>query len=190
METLSQISNHAPSNEFSPGSAVVYAMHGKCNIISVEDRHVGGESIRFYKLMVQRPPLSRTTRQEPAIWVPVSNAREQGMRSVMSRTEVDDVLKILSSREYYFSAAETFSSVQPKLEAAIRNEGGIGLAKALSYLFVLKRKQIVASSEVNKMYESVLRLLLREISEILGETAKALEEKLNKSLKQKLIPDT
>ena len=189
METHSQISNHTPNNEFSPGSSVVYAMHGKCNIISIEDRQVSGQSIRFYKLMVQKPTLSRTTRQDPAIWVPISSAREQGMRSIMTQAEVDGALKILSNREYYFSAAESFSAVQPKLEVTIRNEGGIGLAKTLSYLFVLKRKQIVPSPEVNKMYESVLRLLLREISEILGETSKALEEKINKGLRHKLIPD-
>jgi RNA polymerase-interacting CarD/CdnL/TRCF family regulator len=140
--------------------------------------------------MVQKPTLSRTTRQDPAIWVPIASAREQGMRSIMTRAEVDEALKILSNREYYFSVTEPFSTVQPKLEVTIRNEGGIGLAKTLSYLFVLKRKQIVASSEVNKMHESVLRLILREISEILGETAKALEEKINRGLKHKLIPDT
>ncbi len=173
---------------FQPGSPVIYAMHGKCAVISVETRQTSGESIEYYKLEIQKSPLSRSTRQEPAIWVPVSSARERGLRSPMASEDAEAVFKLINSREYYFPLNDPWSSIQPKLEAAIRGEGGFGLAKALSYLHVLKRKQIVASPEVARMYETVSRLLIRELAEATGETPRSIEDKIARGMRQKLVP--
>src|SRR5688572_5640135 len=88
MET--QVPTETNPGEFAPGSSVIYAMHGKCRILGTETRALGGQSIRFYKLEIKKSPLSRSHRQEPAIWVPVSNARDQGMRSPMSKEDADE----------------------------------------------------------------------------------------------------
>ena len=42
-----------PQTEFLPGSFVIYAMHGKCHIISTETRTHSGVPILFYKLEVK-----------------------------------------------------------------------------------------------------------------------------------------
>ncbi len=174
---------------FQPGAPVIYAMHGKCAVVGVETRQAGGETVEFYKLEVQKSALSRSTRQEPAIWVPVANARERGLRAPMQTDDVDAVFKVINSREYYFNANDPWAAVQPKLESTIRTEGGIGLAKVLSYLCVLKKKQIVPSQEVTRLYETVSKLLLRELSEITGETNRVLEDRIAKGMRQKLIPN-
>jgi RNA polymerase-interacting CarD/CdnL/TRCF family regulator len=179
-----------PTNpSFQPGSPVIYAMHGKCAIISVETRQTGDQNVEYYKLEIQKSPLSRSTRQEPAIWVPVSSARERGLRSPISAQDSDQVFQILNSREYYFSLNESWSAIQPKLETTIRMEGGQGLAKVLSYLHVLKRKQIVASSEVARMYETVSKLLIRELAEANSDTPRNIEDKIARGMRQKLIPN-
>lgn len=174
---------------FQPGTPVIYAMHGKCAVISVETRQTGGESIEYYKLEIQKSPLSRSTRQEPAIWVPVSSARERGMRSPLSAQDTESVFKVINSREYYFPLNESWSAIQPKLESTIRSEGAPGLAKALSFLHALKRKQIVASPEVSRMYEMVSKLLIRELAEATGETPRNIEDKIARGMRQKLIPN-
>jgi RNA polymerase-interacting CarD/CdnL/TRCF family regulator len=176
------------SASFQPGSPVIYAMHGKCSVVSVETRQTGSQSIEYYKLEIQKSPLSRSTRQEPAIWVPVSSARERGMRAPITAQEAEGIFQILNSREYYFPLGESWSASQPKLEATIRNEGGQGLAKALSFLHVLKRKQIVATPEVARMYETVSRLLIRELCEACGETPRNVEDKIARGMRQKLVP--
>jgi RNA polymerase-interacting CarD/CdnL/TRCF family regulator len=176
--------------EFTPGTAVVYGMLGKCSVTSVENREINGETIRFYKLEVQKSALSRSTRQEPAIWIPVASARERGLRPVMTKEDAENVLSILSNREYYFPVNEPWSVTQPKLEACIRAEGSVGLAKVNSFLYVVKRRQIVPASEVTKFHESVNKLMLRELSDTLGEPVRVLEERINKGLRQKMIPDT
>jgi len=95
----------------------------------------------------------------------------------------------LQSREYYFSTSEAWLQVYPKVEALIRNEGGVGLAKAYSYVYVLKNRQIVPSAEVQKFFESTNRQLMKELSEALHETPRAIEEKIAKGLRSKLAAD-
>lgn len=175
--------------EFASGATVIYALHGKCNILSVENRSVGGESIRFYKLEIQKSPLSRSNRQEPAIWVPIASAKERGMRAPITASEAAPVQAIFSTREYYFELNTPFHSIQPRLEAAIRNEGAIGLAKVASYLFVFRRRQVVPASELIRFQESINKLLLRELSEATGEQPRTIEERMNKAMKHKLLPD-
>jgi RNA polymerase-interacting CarD/CdnL/TRCF family regulator len=188
MET--QGPNEVPQIEFLPGSSVIYAMHGKCHIVSAETRVLSGVPILFYKLEMKKSALSRSSRQDPAIWVPVANAKELGLRAPMSAEQADAALKILATREYYFKLNESWSIVQPKLEQTIRSEAGIGLAKVASYLFVLSRKQIVPSAEVTKLRDTVFKLLFRELGDALGDTPKNLEEKANKMLRVKLLPDS
>src|SRR3712207_2090609 len=117
MET--QTPTEVPLTEFTPGSSVIYAMHGKCNVLGTETRLLGGKPIQFYKLEVKKSALSRSNRQDPAIWVPVASAKDQGLRSPMNRTQAEGALSLLLSREYFFKPSEPWSVVHPKLETAI-----------------------------------------------------------------------
>lgn len=187
-ETTSTLERN--SAEFAPGSIVMYPMHGRCLVQAVELRLIDGKPIHFYKLEVQRSTLSRSTRPEPAIWLPVQSARERGLRAPIGADNAVAVMAVLMSREYYFQINEPWSSVQPKLENIIRQEGAIGLAKAMSYTHVLIKKQIVPPSELIRFHENLSRLLFRELSEALNEQIKTLEEKVARGLRQKLLPDT
>ncbi len=181
----SQTPPEASQTEFSAGTSVIYAMHGKCQILGTETRSLKGESIRFYKLEMKKSSLSRS-HQETAIWVPVIHAKNRGLRTPMSREEAEMAMKILLSKEYFFNTSDAWSVTQPKLEATIRLEGGLGLAKVASFLYVLKKKQVVASLEVTKLQETVYKLLFRELSEALGKHMCVLEEQVNRAFRTKL----
>jgi RNA polymerase-interacting CarD/CdnL/TRCF family regulator len=189
-ETKTPQVNTSSANEFSIGSHVVYSLHGKCVVVAIENRSIGAENIRFYKLERLKPALSRSTRTEPAIWLPTSSAKERGLRAPMSPGEAQKCLETLTSREYYFSINESWTTIHPKLEATIRIDGAIGLAKVASYLYVLKKKQVVPATEVTRFQESVNKLLFRELSETTGQSIKTLEDQIAKGLRHKLIPDT
>jgi RNA polymerase-interacting CarD/CdnL/TRCF family regulator len=188
MET--QGPTEVPQTEFLPGSFVIYAMHGKCHIVGTETRTLSGMPILFYKLEIKKSTLSRSTKLEPAIWVPVENAKDRGLRAPMSKAEAEAAMKILFTREYYFKLNESWSSIQHKLENMIRLEAGVGLSKVASYLYVLSKKQIVPTTEVTKLKDTVFKLLFRELGEALEELPKVLEEKANKGLRTKLLPDS
>src|SRR5688500_6529635 len=122
--------------EFTSGSSVIYALHGKCTVLAVEDRQTRGQAIPFSELEHQKPGLTRATRPDPAIWLPVASARKRGLRAPMSRESAEAAMAVLASREYYFPLSEAWPSVHAKMEATIRTEGGTGLAKVASYLYV------------------------------------------------------
>jgi RNA polymerase-interacting CarD/CdnL/TRCF family regulator len=86
------------NQEIEIGTSVIYGLHGRCTVTGVETRSLGGDTQRFYKLEKQKSPLSRSTRQEPAIWLPVSSANSRGLRSPMNQTDVDTAFQIFSSR--------------------------------------------------------------------------------------------
>jgi len=189
--TLYSEEKNAPAmpNDFPSGSTVIYGLQGKCTVKSIENRMIDGKQVSFYKLEVQKSAFCRSTRQEPAIWVPLNQAKENGLRAPIQATETDGIFKILDNREYYFQVNEPWANIQPKLEATIRNEGCAGLAKVASYLYVLKRKQIIPSPAVARMIETVNKLLLRELSDCLGQPIRNLEARMSKSLRHKLLPD-
>jgi len=187
--TYSTPASRNETTEFIAGATVIYALHGKCQLVSIETRQIKDQAIRFYKLAVQKSALSRSTRQEPAIWLPVSSACERGLRIPVDKDTSKSVIEALTNREYYFQTNEPWSVIQPKVEASIRNEGAIGLAKAMSYLHVLKKKLVVLPSEIVRFQETVQKLLFRELSEALGEPIRILEERVAKGMRQKLIPD-
>ena len=79
MET--QGSTEVPQTRFFSGSFVIYAMHGKCHVLGTETRTLSGVPILFYKLEVKKSSFSRSNKHEPAIWVPVANAKDRGLRA-------------------------------------------------------------------------------------------------------------
>jgi len=188
METRASVENQSLV-QFPVGATVIYGLLGHCTVVAIETKNVGGNSISFYKLEVQKSNLSRSQRHEPAVWIPMDSAKSRGLRSAMNAEAAAQAMSFLMSREYFFSLQDPWSTVHPKLENVIRSEGGAGLAKVASYLAVLKRRQIVSPPEVNRFYEGVLKLLLRELSSVLGETHKTLEEKIQRGVRQKLILD-
>ena len=71
------------TGEFVPGAIVAYGLHGKCVVTAIETRTVGGQSMRFYRLDILKSALSRSTRQEPSIFIPVEHARSKGLRLML-----------------------------------------------------------------------------------------------------------
>jgi RNA polymerase-interacting CarD/CdnL/TRCF family regulator len=179
----------SPKN-FGTGETVIYPMLGKCMVMGLEEKSIGGETLSFYKLEVQKSSFSRSARQEPAVWIPVAAAREQGLRPPLRTEEAPELFKIFASREYYFDLNRNWNLIQADCENAIRREGALGLAKVASGLYVLKKRQIVPSAEVSRFSEMIDRLLYRELSEATGESIRALEEQVKKLMRPKLTPDS
>lgn len=184
-----QTSTDRSQAEFTPGTSVIYAMHGKCLVLGTETRSLGGKTQKYYKLELKKPTSSRSARSDSAIWVPVEQAQERGLRVPMTQEQAAAAIQLLNSREYFFKTTDSWSTLLPQLENTIRTEGGIGLAKVASFLYVLRRKQVVATPEVNKLQESVNKLLFRELSEALGQTIKTLEDRVARGMRSKLLPD-
>jgi RNA polymerase-interacting CarD/CdnL/TRCF family regulator len=180
-----QVSDLSSQTEFVPGSSVVYGLHGKCKIVSIDARSVEGKSIRFYRLQLQKSPLSRSNRNDPAIWVPTENAKTLGLRPPMEKLDAEECMKMLTNREVLLDLTEAWPVVMPKLEAIVRNDGPVGLTKVYSYLYLLKQRYAVSPGDLNKFHDLIHKLLFRELSDALGQPANIIEKNALKGLKNK-----
>jgi len=175
---------------FEIGSTVIYSTHGKCVIRGIELRSINGETVPFYKLEVQKPTLSRSVRPEPSIWLPVNSSQAKNLRIPMDQQAAEQVVAVLGDREYYFNTQEAWNEVFPLLEACIRDEGAIGLAKVYSYLHVLERKHHhLLPTEISRFQDTVKKMLIRELAEALSQQMKPTEEQVTKLLRKKMLPD-
>lgn len=81
---------------FNVGDKVVYPMHGAGVIEAVEEREVLGERQKYYILRI---PLG-----DMRVMVPLNNAREVGLRSVISEKDVKKVYEILGGAKTKMSS--------------------------------------------------------------------------------------
>jgi RNA polymerase-interacting CarD/CdnL/TRCF family regulator len=175
---------------FQPGTELVYGLHGRCLVASLETRDIGGQRQLFYKLQKISNPLSRSTKADLAIWVPADKAKEMGLRLPASGpTVLEQMTSVLSSREYYFSPSEPWNILHTKLETTIKLEGAVGLAKAYSFLLIYTKRLGIPAPEVSKLFDQVTRFICREYADLLSVTTKVAEEKITKLTRPKLLND-
>ena len=72
---------------FKVGDKAVYPAQGVAEVIEVAERDIAGSRQRFYVL--------RILDTDRKIMVPVSNARNVGLRSVVTEEEIDEIFAIL-----------------------------------------------------------------------------------------------
>jgi RNA polymerase-interacting CarD/CdnL/TRCF family regulator len=192
MDTTSQKRPvNAQSGGFEEGAAVVYGIHGRAQVAEIIIKNVGSKNLSFYRIQIQKNSINgiKTPKKDSSILIPVNSARKNGLRGLMSTDEAERALAILNGRDYYYSLQSHFHIMVPQLEAAATTEGGLGLAKVVSYLYTLKNRQVVASSEVSKTYDLYSKVLFRELAEVLNTTIKDIEDRTTKGLKSKLLAD-
>lgn len=175
--------------EIQIGTHVIYGLHGKCNVIGIEERIVSGSAVRFYRLEPIRNNPVKTQKVEPAIWIPVQSAKGRGLRAPINQDQSTEIFAILNNKDHYFNTADNWSVAYPKLETAVRTEGAMGLAKVLSYLHMLKKKHVVLPTEIARFYETITKLLFRELGDSLTCSMREIEERVNKALKNKQTLD-
>ena len=175
--------------EFAPGSEVVYGMQGKFSVVSIESRNIAGNSISFYKLEKVRNLPFKAKKPDPAIFVPVLGAGKKGMRLPLSADQVHGDPMILSSKEYYFPLVPSPQVDLAKLDAVQVSEGIVGLAKVVSYLTVVKKREIVPASHAMKYLDQAMKQLIRELCDSTEKTSKVVEEEITKLLKAKPLFD-
>ena len=76
---------------FNVGDLAVYPKHGLGVVKGVENREIAGNRQTFYILKILETGMT--------IMVPTTNARENGMRSVIDQTKVVEVYEILRQRD-------------------------------------------------------------------------------------------
>ena len=170
---------------FKVGDEVSYGIHGKCQVIAIETKKLGDQSLQFYQLRAIKNPIMAKTapsKNSPQILVPVKNAEQNGLRHLMSKEQAEAALASLNPDDPYQEVHENWVTKQKRLEEVLRKEGFLGLTKVICHLNYLIERDAAPRTDAAKLFDSLFRNFLREVSEALSLNSKDTEKMALNSL--------
>lgn len=155
---------------YNVGDKIVYPMHGAGVIVSIEEREILNERRKYYIL---RLPI-----KDMEVMVPVENADDVGVRDILSKKDMDDVLDILRdeentempknwSRRYRYNMDRIKSGDIEEIARVVRTLERIDTEKNLSTgerKLLSNAKQIIVS-EMVLVYEKELEEVIQIVDE-------------------------
>lgn len=137
---------------FQVGDKVVYPMHGAGIIEAIEEREVLGEIRQYY---VMHLPVGNMK-----VFVPLGNVGSLGLREVISRSEIQEVLSVLKSKKVTTTQAWN-RRYRANLEK-IRSGNILDVAEVVRNLAQRDKEKGLSTGE-KKMYENAYQILLSEL---------------------------
>jgi CarD family transcriptional regulator len=162
-------------SEFTIGEKVVYASHGVGQIVSIETQIIAGNKIPVYVVSFPQDKM--------ILKVPVNRSRTSGLRSLMSKSDVDNIFAILQTKPKIGN--RMWSRRAQEYESKI-NSGNIGyLAEVIRDLY----KNIDADRSYSErlIYETALTRLASELAVLKGISTLEASTLLLNALKEKLV---
>jgi CarD family transcriptional regulator len=153
---------------FGIGDKVVYPMHGAGVIEAIEEREVLGETRQYYVMHI---PVGNMK-----VFIPLNNVDQLGIRHVITRSEVPDVLKILENESNLPMLAwnRRYRANMDRIKS-----GDIhAVAEVVRSLSQRDREKGLSAGE-KKMYENAYQILMSEL--VLAEDAR--EDEIKQRLK-------
>lgn len=155
---------------FTVGDVVVYPAHGVAEIESIAEREISGTAISFIILKVLDTQMT--------VMVPVANVNNVGIRRLIDKKGVDEVMSILKQRDIHVDN-QTWNRRYREYMEKIKSGSAREIAEVLRDLNVLKRGKELSFGE-RKMYDTAKNLLVNEIS---------ISRKFSKDKVEKMIID-
>lgn len=156
---------------FDIGDKIVYPMHGAGIISDIEEKEILGEKTRYF---VMEMPIG-----EMKVMVPVNKAEEVGIRSIISKKEMEEVVTILKgdkskmpknwNRRYRANMDKIKSGDIEEIAIVVRNLMLLDREKGLSTgerKMLSDARQMLVSEMVlvyNKSIEEVENIILKSI---------------------------
>ena len=139
---------------FAQGDMAVYPAHGVGVIKSIETQEVAGTDQMFYVLKILDNNMT--------IMIPTSNSENVGLRAIVSKNEVEDVLDILRDRGQEIGS-QTWNRRYRDYMEKIKTGSVHEVASVLRDLFLLSVDKDLSYGE-RKMLDTAKGLLVKELS--------------------------
>ena len=143
------------SMAFKVGDKAVYPAHGVGEVTSIEIREISGQKQAFYILKILENGMK--------IMVPTMNADGVGLRRVISREKVKEVITILKKKENTTGNSQTWNRRYREYMEKIRTGSVFEVAEVLRNLYLLKFDKELSFGE-RKMLDTARTLLVKELS--------------------------
>ena len=165
--------------EFEIGDKVIYPNHGLGVVEKIEEKTILGTTCGFYSL--------RMASSDTTVLVPLDNVDDVGLRRAISDTEVKRLFTRLGDGKIdnHQNWKGRFKDNSDKMRTgSIRDV--IDVLKSLNFLS--KSKNL--SFREKRMLDRAKFLVVSEISEVTGDGAEAVEDKVDKALDRCLVNRT
>jgi len=158
---------------FKIGEMAVYPAHGVGIVQAIESKSFSnGKKESFYVLRILDTGIT--------IMIPMGNARQVGLRSVMDQTAVRSVYKILKEREVELEPKPWNRRYRQYMEK-LKSGSPFEIAEVLRNLLLLKSEKALSFGE-RKMLDAARSLLIKEISIAKSVPEEAVEADLRRFL--------
>jgi CarD family transcriptional regulator len=139
---------------FKVGDKAVYPAQGVAEVISIEEKDIAGNRLKFYVLRILD-----TNRK---IMVPVNNAKSVGLRKPISEPEIEEIFTILRERTIAFDN-QTWNRRYRGFMDKIKTGSVFDVAEVMRDLYRLKAEKSLSFGE-RRMLETARALIVKEIA--------------------------
>ncbi|MEY4577793.1 MAG: hypothetical protein RL701_2496 [Pseudomonadota bacterium] len=139
---------------FKVGDKAVYPAQGVAEVISIEEKDIAGNRLKFYVLRILD-----TNRK---IMVPVNNAKTVGLRRPISEEEIAEIFTILKERTIAFDN-QTWNRRYRGFMDKIKTGSVFDVAEVMRDLYRLKAEKSLSFGE-RRMLETARALIVKEIA--------------------------
>ena len=154
------------------GDKVIYPSQGPCVIGPVVKKSVDGRLVSFYQLA----PLEGCGGE---VFVPVDKAQAMGIRQLLKRSEIP---KLLGHLKKAARTAKNWKQRSIDNLKLLASGSAFDLAEVVGSLTELNETKTLSPND-NRTLDRARKLLVCEISEVMGETRSAAEEQMDKAIK-------
>jgi CarD family transcriptional regulator, regulator of rRNA transcription len=156
----------------SVGNKVVYPNQGPCLIGAVVNKVIGGRPTSFYRLVIMDD-------SGDTLFVPLDKITTLGIRQLMAKSEIPRLLSHLKK-----GAVTEKNWKQRALDNAklLSSGSAFDLAEVVESLTELSATRALLPRD-RQILERAKKILICEISEVMGETRSAAEEQVDEALK-------
>ena len=158
--------------KFKIGEMIVYPFHGVGIIRSIEKINVIGEDKWYYTIDFRNGELTVRT--------PIENQNEKGMRKVISKSEVDNILGILKKRH---QSEESDWKVRYNVYLEKLKSGDIYEAAKVARNLSKRGPEGELSMSEKRLLESAVQLLIHEIAYASKKSLEDVEQEISKYLR-------
>jgi len=156
---------------FEIGDKVVYPNHGVGIIEKISNRLVGGKFERFYLL--------RICSNDILVMVPTANAVDVGLRKIVARRDVEQLLSLLGSNE--FLTQKDWKDRFKENSEKMRSGSIYHVAEVFKNLVHLSRVKPLSFRE-KRMLDRARFLLISELSTVMNQGEVEIEDRIEKAV--------
>ena len=154
------------------GNKVVYPCQGPCRIGSIVEKLVADKPVNFYHLVV----LDVTGGE---LFVPLDKVQTTGIRLLLKKSEIPKLLRQLMMT---IEITKDWKQRAKDVMKLFSSGSAFDLAEIVGLLTTLGERKSLSLRE-SWMLEKARKLLICEISEVMGKTRNATEEQIDQLLK-------